>query len=111
MESQHEMNKVNALALSKLILDNPNLGVIAWINSDNLSDEYGSWAGNIGKPTKQTIAYSKQFNRYIEKDGYVYQDCYEYYESITDEWDDETLNKKAKEIPLEYVIAVGVSAM
>lgn len=33
------MNKDNALELSKLILDNPNLRVISWISSDGIDGQ------------------------------------------------------------------------
>lgn len=105
------MNKDNALELSKLILDNPNLRVVSWISSDGIDDEYSYWCGNIGKPRKMSIAYSETFNTYIEKDGDMYEDCYAYYGVVTDEWDDKTLEQKAKEIPWEEVIAVRVSAV
>ena len=111
MKTEYEINKANALALSKLILDNPNLRVIAWISSDGIDDQYGFWGGNIGKPKKKIIAYSEPFNHYIEKDGDIYEDCYAYYGLISDKWDDDTLKQKAKEIPWEEVIAVNVSAI
>ena len=111
MITEYEINKINALALSKLILDNPNTRVIAWISSDGISDEYGSWGGNIGKPEKKFIAYSQPFDHYIEKDGDIYEDCYAYYGLVSDNWDDDTMKQKAKEIPWEEVIAVNVSAM
>lgn len=105
------MNKDNALELSKLILDNPNLRVISWISSDGIDDEYSYWYGNIGKPRKMSIAYSDTFDTYIEKDGDMYEDCYAYYGVASDDWDDETLKQKAKEIPWEEVIAISVSAV
>ena len=81
-----KVNKNNALQLSKLILDNPNLRVVSWISSDGI-------------------------DTYIEKDGDMYEDCYAYYGVSSDDWDDETLKQKAKEIPWEEVIAISVSAV
>ena len=111
MKPEYEINKLNVLALSKLVLDNPDIRVIAWISSDGISDEYGFWRGNIGKPEKKFIVYSDTFNCYIEKDGDIYEDCYAYYGWISDKWDDDTMERKAKEIPWEEVIAVNVSAI
>lgn len=109
MRTEYEINQENALKLSQLILDNPNTRVIAWINSDDINDEYCMWCGNIGTPEKTFIAYSEIDEHYVEKDGDAYEDCWSYYGGETDDWDDETLEQKASEIPWEEVIAVYVS--
>lgn len=75
-----------------------------------IGEEYSYWCGNIGKPKKMTITYSKTAYAYIEKDGEAYKDCFAYYGLITNDWDDEMLEQKASEIPWEEVIAVNVSA-
>lgn len=40
-----ELNREYAEKLSKLILDNPELPVVAWISSDGISDDYAYWRG------------------------------------------------------------------
>ena len=44
MKLESELNREYAIELSKLILDNPRMRVIAWIDSENISDDYGYWA-------------------------------------------------------------------
>lgn len=105
-----ELNREYALKLSKLILDNPNMRVVAWIRSEGVSDDYAYWAGCLHKPSIETIAYSEIKEHYVDKEPDDYENCYAYYGSVADTWDDETLKKKAAEIPWEDVIAVKVSA-
>lgn len=110
MKKEYEIIRENAMKLSKLILDNPNTRVVAWIDSEGINDEYPYWAGNLGKPEKMFVAYSEIEEHWFEKDGNAYEDCWSYYGGETDDWDDETLEQKSKEIPWEEVIAVNVSA-
>jgi len=110
MKTEYELNKEHAEELSKLILENPTLRVIAWISSEGITDEYTRWAGNFEKPHLETIAYSEAEKHYIERESDDYEDCYAFYGNVADKWDDETLKKKAAEIPWEDVIAVKVSA-
>lgn len=84
--------------------------VVAWIRSEGVSDDYAYWAGCLHKPSIETIAYSEGQEHYIHRDGNDYEDCSSYYGGVADYWDDETLKKKAAEIPWEDVIAVSVSA-
>lgn len=109
MKTEHEINRENALELSRLILENPKLRVVAWINSEGIGDENCFWRGNMGKPEKQFIVLSEWQGCWIEKDGDDYEDCYGYYGADADNWDDDELERKAKEIPWEEVIAVNVS--
>lgn len=110
MKKEYEFNREHAEELSKLILENPTLRVIAWIDSEGISDEYAYWGGNLNKPCIETIAYSEIMEHYIERENDDYEDCYDFYGGIADNWDDETLKKKAALIPWEDVIAVRVSA-
>ena len=111
MKHERYFNKQHALKLCQLIKENPTLRVIARIDSDGIDDTYAWWAGNIRKPCITTIAYSEYVEKYIEKDGDVYEDCCAYYGSDIDDWDDTTLKRKAKEIPWEEVIAVNVGVL
>lgn len=109
MKLESELNREYALALSKLILDNPKMRVIAWIDSENISDDYGCWAGNLrSKPCIETIAYSEVREVWVSKENNVFEDCYSYYGWDADHWSDEELEEKAKLIPWENVIAVNV---
>lgn len=110
MKTEYELNKEHAEELSKLILENPTLRVIAWIDSEGISNENAYWGGNLNKPHIETIAYSERIERYIERENDNYENCYAFYGGVADKWDDETLKKKAALIPWEDVIAVRVSA-
>ncbi len=109
MKTEYELNREHAKELSKLILENPTLRVIAWIDSEGISDEYACWGGNLNKPCIQTIAYSEAHEHYIERVGNDLEDCVNYYGYDAEDWDDDTLAKKAALIPWEDVIAVNVS--
>jgi hypothetical protein len=111
MKLESDINRENAKELSRLILENPKMSVIAWINSEGISNEYGSWRGDINRVGLMTIAYSAAFERYIEKSDDDYEDCYEFYGADADDWTDDVLNKKAAEIPWDTVIAIDVSAV
>lgn len=106
-----EFNQIYAKELSRLIQENPQMPVLVMIDSEGIDDEYGWYAGNIGMPRIRTIVHSKITDQYVEKDGDAYEDCAEYYGLDADEWDTETLERKAKEIPWETVITVYVSAV
>ena len=111
MKSKSELNREYALELSKLILDNPQMRVIAWIYSGNISDDYGSCAGNFhSKPCIETIAYSEAGKIWVSKENEDFEDCYHYYGWEAENWSDEELAEKAKLIPWEDVIAVSVGA-
>ena len=112
MRTESEINRENALLLSKLILENPKMRVIVWINSDGISDDYASYGGDLEEPRIQTIAYTENVEpwHYIEKDGDDLEDCISYYGYEAEDWSDEELKEKAAAIPWEDVIAVNVSA-
>lgn len=104
-----EKNKAYAEKLSKLILDHPDLRVIAWMDTEGIYDDYSYMAGNLYEPCIETIVIGHD-NSYRTKDGDAYEDCYHYYGYECDDWTDEELEEKAKAIPWEDVIAVKVSA-
>ena len=109
MKLESELNREYALALSKLILDNPKMRVIAWIASEDISEDYGCWAGNLrSKPCIETIAYSAAGGIWIGKEKDDFEDCYNYYGWEAEDWSDEELEEKSKLIPWEDVIAVSV---
>lgn len=110
MKTEYELNKEHAEELSKLILENPTLRVIAWIDSEGVTSDYAYWGGNLDKPQIETIAYSEPKGHYVERESDDYEDCYAFYGNVADKWDDETLKKKAALIQWEDVIAVKVSA-
>lgn len=106
-----ELNREYAKKLSHLILSNPTMRVVAWINTEGISDDYAYMAGNLNEPHIQTIAYSEDYECYIKRGGNDYEDCDNFYGSNVDYWDDEKLKQKASLIPWEDVIAVNVSAV
>lgn len=109
MKLESELNREYALALSKLILDNPKMRVVVWIDSEDISDDYGSWAGGFhSKPHIETIAYSESRGIWVSKENDDFEDYYNYYGWDTENWSDEELKEKAKQIPWEDVIAVNV---
>jgi len=111
MKHESEINRENAEKLSRLILENPGMRVIAWIDPEGITDEYAWWAGNLNDACIETIAFSIANETYIEKSGSDYDDCYGYYGNCAvDEWDDEKLKQMAGEIPWERIIAIKVSA-
>lgn len=109
-KENNELNKEYAEKLSELILSNPTLRVVAMIDTDGISDDYGYMVGNLYEPIIETIAVNYE-DLYIIKEGDDYDDCYNYYGCKCDDWTDETLTEKAKAIPWEQVIAVRVSAL
>lgn len=110
MKTELQTNKEYAEKLSKLILDNPTLRVIAEIDTDGICDDYAYMVGNLYEPKIETIAVNYD-NVYITKEGDDYEDCYNFYGCECDDWTDEALAEKAKAIPWEDVIAVRVSAL
>lgn len=109
MKSENELNREYAIELSKLILDNPKMRVIVWISSEDISDDYSSWAGNFhSKPHIETIAYSEAWEIWVRKEDDDFEDCCGYYGGDAENWSDEELAEKAKQIPWEDVIAVNV---
>ena len=110
MKTENEKNKEYAEKLSALILNNPDLRVVAMIDTDGINDDYGYMVGNLYKPQIETIAVNYN-NAFITKEDDDYEDCYNYYGCECDDWGDVMLKEKAKAIPWEDVIAVRVSAL
>lgn len=110
MTRESEDNKKYVEKLSELILSNPMLRVVAWIDTDGINDDYSYMAGNLYEPRIETIAVNYD-DAYIVKEGDDYEDCYNYYGCECDDWTDETLAEKAKQIPWEDVIAIRVGAL
>ena len=110
MKTELQVNKEHAEKLSKLILDNPTLRVVAMIDTDGISDDYNYMVGNLYEPRIETIAVNYD-NVYITKEGDDHDDCYNYYGWTCDDWSEERLYEGAKAIPWEEVIAVRVSAL
>lgn len=108
MIKEYELNKSNAEKLSTLMLNHPDLRVIAWIDTDGIYDDYACVAGNINEPCIETLIIGKD-DMYHSKEDSPYDDCGNYYgwEEV-DEWTDEELEEKAKAIPWEDVITVRV---
>ena len=109
MKTENEKNKEYAEKLSALILSNPNLRVVAMIDTEGIDDDYSYMVGSLYEPRIETIALNSD-NMYHTKEGDDYEDCYNYYGCECDDWNDEELAEKAKAIPWEDVIAVRVSA-
>ena len=100
-----------AMELSRLILENPQMRVVMWIKSDGISDEYSSWCGELGKPEIKEITMDASKDHWLEREYDSYEDCYQVYGDETDDWNDEEIERKAREIEWEKVIAVNVSAV
>lgn len=110
MVKESELNRQYAEKLSRLILENPTMRVIAWIETDGINDDYGYMAGNLYEPRIETIAVNYE-DCYITKDGDDYEDCYNYYGCECDDWGEAMLYEKARAIPWENVIAIRVSPL
>ena len=109
MKLESELNREYAIELSNLILNNPKMRVVVWIYSEDISDDCGSWAGNFySKPCIETIAYSEAREIWVSKEKDDFEDCYSYYGWDAENWSDEKLAEKAKQIPWEDVIAINV---
>lgn len=108
---EFELNKAYAEKLSILMSNHPNMRVIAWIDTDGISDDYDCLAGNLYEPRIETLIIGKD-DMYHSKEDSPYDDCGHYYGwKETDEWTDEEIEEKAKAIPWEDVIAVRVGVM
>lgn len=109
MKLESELNREYAIELSKLILDNPKMRVVVWISSEDISDDCGSWVGGFhSKPHIEAIAYSEVREIWVSKEKDDFEDCYNYYGYDAENWSDEELAEKAKQISWEDVIAVSV---
>ena len=112
MIKEFELNKAYAEKLSILMANHPDMRVIAWIDTDGISDDYAYLAGNIYEPHIETMIIGKDDNMYYEKEDSPYDDCCHYYGwKEVDNWSDEEIEEQAKAIPGEDVIAgrVGVN--
>ncbi len=108
MTKENEQNKAYAEKLAALMTNHPNMRVIAWIDTDGINDDYCCAAGNIYEPHIETLIIGKD-DMYHEKEDSPYDDCGNYYGwNEVDEWSDEEIEEKAKQIPWEDVIAVRV---
>ena len=108
MIKEYEQNKAYAEKLATLMANHPDMRVIAWIDTDGISDDFGCMAGHIDEPCIETMIIGKD-DMYHEKEGSPYDDCGHYYgwEEV-DVWTDEEIEEKAKQIPWEDVISVRV---
>ena len=103
-------NKEYAEKLTKLMTENPDLKVHAMIDTDRIDDDYSYMVGYLYEPEIVTVAVNYD-NAYIEFEGDDYEDCCNYYGCFeADDWSDEELEEKAKQIPWEKIIAIYVSA-
>lgn len=107
MIKESELNKAHAEKLATLMANHPDMRVIAWIDTDGLSDDYYCVAGNLNEPCIETLIVGKD-DMYHSKEDSPYDDCSNYYGCECDDWTDEELEEKAKAIPWEDVIAVRV---
>ena len=107
MIEKYEQNKAYAEKLATLMANHPDMRVIAWIDTDGIYDDYCCVAGNIYEPRIETLIIGED-NMYYQKEDSPYDDCYHYYGVEVDEWTDEEIEEKAKQIPWEDVIAVRV---
>jgi hypothetical protein len=105
-----ELNRKYAEKLSALIMENPGLRVIAWIDTEGIYDDYSYMAGNLGEPCIEELIIGNEDDAYHAKEESPYDDCLSYYGSVVDDWTDEEIEEKAKKIPWERVICVKVSA-
>lgn len=108
MIKEYEQNKAYAEKLATLMANHPDMRVIAWIDTEGVSDDYSCIAGNLYEPCIETLIIGKD-DMYHEKEDSPYDDCGHYYGwKEVDKWTDEELEEKAKQIPWEDVIAVRV---
>ena len=108
MIKEYELNKVYAEKLATLIANHPDMRVIAWIDTDGISDDYSCMAGNLNEPCIETLIIGKD-DMYHSKEDSPYDDCGNYYGwNEVYEWTEEEIEEKAKQIPWEDVIAVRV---
>lgn len=109
MIKEYELNKAHAEKLATLMANHPDLRVVAAIDTDGLfAYDYDWIAGNLYEPRIETVAVGND-NMYHYKEDSPYDDCCNYYGfNEVDEWTDEEIEEKAKQIPWEDVIAVRV---
>lgn len=107
--TEHELNKQHAEQLSQMILQHPTTRVIVKIDTDGINDDYAWMAGYMYAPRLEKIVLGND-DAYHTEENTDYDDCRNYYGCDADEWDDEELERRAKKIPWETVIAVNVSA-
>jgi len=110
VKKDSDSNRENLKEVWKLCLENPTFRVIAWIDSDEISDDYAWYEGSILHPAILSIAWSDANKCNVCREYDAYEDCYAYYGDDADDWPADELEKKAAEIPWEEVIAVRVSA-
>lgn len=109
--TKYERNKEYAEKLSNLMSEHPDLRVIAWIDTDGISDDYSCIAGDLYEPYIETLIIGHD-NMYHSKEDSPYDDCGHYYGwKEVDEWTDEEIEEKAKLIPWEDVIAIRVGVI
>ena len=111
MKKESELTLKYAMELSRLILENPQMRVVMWIYSDGISNDYASWCGKLGKPEIKEITIDANNEHWVERENDSYEDCYQVYGDETEDWNDEEIERKAREIEWEKVIAVNVSAV
>lgn len=108
MIKESELNREYGEKLATLLKEHPDLRVIAWIDTDGMSDDYSCIAGNLFEPCIETLIIGKDY-MYHSKEDSPYDDCGNYYGwNEVDQWTDEEIEEKAKEIPWEDVIAIRV---
>lgn len=105
----YEKNRRHAEKLTELIIEHPNCRVLVAIDTDGIDDDYAWMAGYMNMPSLEQVVVG-QDDALHRKEDELYDDCFNYYGDIADEWTDEELEQKASEIPWETVIAVNVSA-
>ena len=109
MTRESETNREYATKLAELMLANPSFGVLVLMESESISYDYSWTAGNITQePQIAAIAVNHE-NAIITQDGDDYEDCVNYYGYDADDWTDEELKEKAKQIPWENTIVFYVS--
>lgn len=109
MKRESETNREYATKLAELMLANPGMGVLALMESESMACDYSWTAGNItGEPKIEAIAVNYD-DAIITRDGDDYEDCINYYGYVGDEWTDEELQEKARQIPWENTIVFYVS--
>ena len=108
MIKDYKLNKAYAEKLAALMTNHPDMRVIAWIDTDDINDDFSCVAGNIYEPHIETLIIGKD-DMYYQKEDSPYDDCVHYYGwKEVDEWTYEEIEEKAKQIPWEDVIAVSV---
>lgn len=109
MKRESETNREYATKLAELMLANPSMGVLVLMESESVSYDYTWTAGNLTRePEIEAIAVNHE-NEIITRDGDDYEDCVNYYGYDADEWTDEEIKEKAKQIPWENTIVFYVS--